>query len=380
MKNNSFFPSSSITLKRSTWSTTSCSYWSCFITASVQTSSCFFETTSPIALSSSDSTTSLPQSSLPRLAYRKGRSQDFLFLMFINDIALFVQDLECILFADDTTIYCASDTVNNVSAKMRRNFDQVANWTSFNRMTINWVKTKAMFISRQGITTPAQMKINNQQVEVVDEFKLLGVIINRNLDISSHVNAIKRGINTRLFSIKKIYFLPISVRLQFFKSFIQPFFGYCLSLSIYYSRSNLHQLEKLYNFCFLKLLNINLKYTAHQDQIAILKQFRLLPFRVRLYFKVSIFTYNISCGRFLDCIKQKLRENKITYNLRSKRQFVAPRIRTMFGGRRLLNFYCQAINNVFSSACKLDFKLFIEALRANFSIYSPKIFKLLNLA
>ena len=294
-------------------------------------------------------------------------------------IIINVSDLKCVLFADDTTVYCADSSISQVTAKMDRKFTQVTSWTQMNRMIINWTKTKAMFISRKDLPAPAAININNNQLQVVQDFKLLGININNHLDFSAHIAAIKKGINTRLFSIKKIYFLPTSVKLQFLKSFILPYFDYCLSLSIYYIRSNLLQLEKLYNFCLLKLLSVNLKNVCLQEQLKLLLKFNLQPFKARLYTRVSIFIYNVDKGRLLEGFKLKLKENKCTYNLRKKRQFVAPSSRTQFGSRRLLTFYCQAVNNIFVDALALKFNELHQSLQANISIYSPKLLKLLNL-
>ena len=157
--------------------------------------------------------------------------------MFINDISLVLQDLACILFTDDTTIFCADESVDKVTAQMNRKFNQVTHWTSHNRMTINWLKTKAMFISRAAKNNPDSITISCNQLEIVNDFKLLGIIISKNLDCSAHVSAIKKGINVRLFAIKKIYYPAASVKLQYFKSFIMPYFDYCLSMFVFRSSS-----------------------------------------------------------------------------------------------------------------------------------------------
>ena len=301
-----------------------------------------------------------------------------LFLIFINDISLVLEGLECILFADDTTIFCADESVDKVTAQMDRKFKQVTRWTSHNRMTINWLKTKAMFISRASKDNPASITIGCNQLEIVNDFKLLGIIISRNLDFSAHVSAIKKGINIRLFAIKKIYYLAASVKLQFFKSFILPYFDYCMSLSIYYSRSDLLQLEKLYNFCVFKLLKTNLKGVSIEAQQASLEPFRLQPFRTRVYIRLAIFVYNVYGGRCLESVRSKLKKNMQPYDLRSSRKFYVPMSRTVFGSKRLLNFLCRAIDNVFINACNLDFKLFRQSAFANAQIYAPKLLKLIN--
>ncbi len=38
-----------------------------------------------------------------------------LFLLFVNDCPTFLQNTSCNLFADDTAIYCSSETINEVN-------------------------------------------------------------------------------------------------------------------------------------------------------------------------------------------------------------------------------------------------------------------------
>ena len=77
---------------------------------------------------------------------------------------------------------------------------------------------------------PKTILVNSTPVNVVDSFKLLGVTIDKKLNFRQHVRNIKKDVNKRLFSIKRLFFLPFSVKLQFFKSFIIPVFDYCSTL------------------------------------------------------------------------------------------------------------------------------------------------------
>ena len=88
-------------------------------------------------------------------------------------------------------------------------------------LDINWDKTELMFFTQEReIDFPKTIMIQNKTLNVIDKFKLLDIIIDNDLTFLPQVARIK--INQRLFSIKKIFFLENSVKLQFFKTFILP--------------------------------------------------------------------------------------------------------------------------------------------------------------
>ena len=303
-----------------------------------------------------------------------------LFLFFINDLSLSASELKVVLFADDTTVYCEDTTLAGAAEKMSAKLPKILDWVKMNRMTINWSKTMAMLLSRKLDPSPASIILPpGREVVLVDNFKLLGVTINRHLDFTTHVDQVKKQVNIRLFAIKKVYYLSANVKLQFLKTFILPYFDYCLTLALYFSKANLAQLEKLYNFCIFKLLKIKLKYCSTDEQIAALRPLHVQAFKVRLYHRVGSFVHGIYHRRLLGSFYDRVSVNQSKYQLRSNRRFIRPIAKTSFGDRRLLNVFIRSIDTVWSNSINLNSKLFNESLNSNFSIYFPKFIELLNL-
>ena len=105
-------------------------------------------------------------------------------------------------------------------------------WVECNQLTINWKKTKFMFLSKSKPIDPHKfIKILNEEVEVVEVFKLLGVTIDCCLNFHDHVKHIKTVVNRKLYAMKKPSFLSTTVKVQLFKSFILPNFDYRLCTS-----------------------------------------------------------------------------------------------------------------------------------------------------
>ena len=99
-------------------------------------------------------------------------------------------------------------------------------------------------------------------------FKLLGVTIDNKLNFRLHAANIRLIVNKKMFSIKKLFYLAFSVKLQFFKSFILPYFDYCLSLLIYFPKSTIQKLKNSYDFCLFKLFNFKIsEYNLFKQKI-----------------------------------------------------------------------------------------------------------------
>ncbi len=159
------------------------------------------------------------------------------FLIFINDLA-FTLELICKMFADDTTLYESNADLNELISSFKNKLGPLIEWCKYNKLDINWSKTFFMFVTNKHIKNklPKEIKINDTSVKVVDSFKLLGVTIDNGLNFTKYTSDIRITINRKLFGIKRLFYLSTSVKIQFFKTFILPYFDYCLSLLIYFPK------------------------------------------------------------------------------------------------------------------------------------------------
>ena len=96
------------------------------------------------------------------------------------------------------------------------------------------------------------------------------------LSFNKYANDIKLTATRKMYSIKRLFFLSMSVKVQFLKSFILPYFDYCMSLLIYFPKQTIQKLNNSYNFCIKKLLKINLEDKAtnpnDDDDVSVSKQ------------------------------------------------------------------------------------------------------------
>ena len=107
-----------------------------------------------------------------------------------------------------------------------------------------------MFDTNRRISLPDFIEIYGRKVMSVKKFRLLGVY---RLNFEAHAYEQSNIINKRLYSIKRMVFLPFKLKMIFFKAFILPYFDYCISLSIYLSHNALKKLNKAYYLCLQNL-------------------------------------------------------------------------------------------------------------------------------
>jgi len=217
--------------------------------------------------------------------------------------------LHCKLFADDITLYKifnhGEKTITDTILEFKQELSLLLEWCTLNRIDINWSKTFIMFVSgNRKVMPPLNIEIDNNIVTIVKEFKLLGIIT---LNFQKHILYTIKKTNPKLYSIKNVFHLPLSVRLQNFKTFILPLFDYCLSLIIYFPKYSIQKLQHYYYTCLFKLFGLCFtNYTNEETEIS-LKKFGLISFEYRVFFKLGSYLHKILYSPFSPpCLKELL--------------------------------------------------------------------------
>ena len=113
-----------------------------------------------------------------------------------------------------------------------------------------------MFVTNKRVESPKEIIIKNVYIQVVDDFKFLGTTLDNELNFIKNSSLLKKIINRKLFSIKRLFFLATSVKIHFYKTFILPYFDYCLSLSIYFPKSTIQRINNCFNLCLYRLFKL----------------------------------------------------------------------------------------------------------------------------
>jgi hypothetical protein len=310
------------------------------------------------------------------------------FNIFINDLPYYLKQFTTRMFADDTTLSMSDSDYESLILKFNASIATLNEWCTFNRTDINWSKTEIMFIckkmaiNKEGkfrlLEFPPHINILGNDVKVVNSFKLLGIIIDNKLDFRQYASELRKNVYSKLYSIKNIFYLSFSVKLQFFKTFILPYFDYCSTLSIYFTKSVLQKISNYYYLCLSKLLNFKCSHSPidFNNVNNILEKMGLNALQHRIFIRLMNFSHKIYTGEFVPVnLRNKLtiKSTNQSYSLRSndKMELAIPIISYLnnYGERTFEFFFSNFINKFCLNDLSIPFKLFKLRTINNVNIY-----------
>ena len=68
------------------------------------------------------------------------------FLLYINDLPLYVEHGMSELYADDTTIHFSSNSIYDINIKLNEDMEKVQEWCTSNAMVIKTMKSQSMIL------------------------------------------------------------------------------------------------------------------------------------------------------------------------------------------------------------------------------------------
>ena len=158
-----------------------------------------------------------------------------LFLIYINDLSFSSKIFKPIMYADDTNLVSTVCTFNtnreSMAENINRELNYVTDWLAVNKLSLNASKTKMMlFHHHNRKLKPSEIphvEINGQKIELVNEFKFLGLKIDSHLTWTPHINFVANKlsrINGILHKLK--HFLPPDILLIIYTALFQSHLNY----------------------------------------------------------------------------------------------------------------------------------------------------------
>jgi hypothetical protein len=218
-----------------------------------------------------------------------------------------------------------------------------------------------MIVTNKRLVKPKSFVIDGIVIETVESFRLLGVTIDDKLSFNEHVSKQCSMIAKKLYMIKRLFYLPFAVKLQFFKSFILPYFDYAISLCIYFRTDIIQKLSKMYYICLFKLFSFKFLNKTHNEVNEFLKEFGLFSFQHRLTFRLVLFANKIiqlnSSPKLLKSWLEPVELCNTRYSLRSNNSigFTSDKILKKFGDITFKNFFSKFLNKIGYNNICVDF-------------------------
>ena len=203
-----------------------------------------------------------------------------LFNIYINDLFYLIKDSDICNFADDNTFHVCDISVENLMKKLEKVSYQAVEWFRYNYMKLNADKCHLLvggYKHECMIST-----VDNQHIIKTLKEKLLGVLLDKDLNFDAHVNSIYKKACQKLNALVRLCkILPFHKRRSNMKAFVESQFSYCPLVWMFNSRelntkiNNLHlrALRAVYmdeTSSFEELLKKDGSFSIHHRNIHIL--------------------------------------------------------------------------------------------------------------
>ncbi|CAL1671997.1 unnamed protein product [Lasius platythorax] len=263
-----------------------------------------------------------------------------LFLLYINDITEVIKDTcEIKLFADDAIIYTAGYSSKEISDKLNEKMKKIEKWLKINRLKLNIDKTKVMLlrgVRKKVMEENFRVIMQNKMLEVVSEIKYLGVIIDKNLNFSAHVDYISKKVGAKLGIMRRTGASMSSyMKCTVYKAVVAPILEYCASVLIGISKTNVNNLQKLQNQGMRIILKCN-KKTRIRDMLEAL---HFTSIDERIEYNVCLLVYKMINGMCPSYLynKSELVKHRSAINTRQKENVYIERCRSREEQKMLLH-------------------------------------------
>ena len=161
-----------------------------------------------------------------------------LFLIYVNDLLQCSSLFDFVLYADDDTTvfssieYAFTEQSINQNDTINDELQQVGDWLAVNDLVLNVEKTKYMVFhpyQKDISSLNTELCINSEQIERVNNFNFLGILIDEHLNWKAHKEMVANkifkycGVLNRIKSV-----LPLQILRTLYHSMIYPHINYGL--------------------------------------------------------------------------------------------------------------------------------------------------------
>lgn len=276
----------------------------------------------------------------------------FLFIVYINDIVTIADDLKFVIYADDTSIFLSSTSIDDLISRCNVVLYQLNKWAQINKLQINHKKTKAVVFRPRGkkVNITANIKLGNECIEVVSHVKSLGVYFSYDMTWNTQVDMLLVKISRLLgimFRCRSI--LPEHIKLLIYNSFFFSRLCYCHSVWGNTTRTNINKIfliQKRFLRCIADM-------PAREPTDALFRKYNVL--KAEHIFEYYILKKTRFCkdeqAAFLSSLAQ-LVEYTPTYNMRQTDPWKVPFTRTEYGKQMFSYCLPQILNKYFHQGLK----------------------------
>ena len=173
-----------------------------------------------------------------------------LFILYINDFPLSVGLFSVMLYADDTVIFSAASSIDQLQLNLSLDLNVVSNWLTANGLFLNLKKTEyIVFLTQQRLIrseSHSPLCMEGKEVNQVKSFKYLGVLLDECLSFNNHVNYVRSKVASRLGLLSQLRgCLTTEAANKIYFSLVLPILSFCDMCFCPLGSTNRKTLERL---------------------------------------------------------------------------------------------------------------------------------------
>lgn len=235
-----------------------------------------------------------------------------LFILYINDLGDCLKNCKIKMFADDTLIYIIADCLETASMLINDDLSRLFNKLCQNKLKLNVDKTKVMIISNKKIDrNNVNIFINGSRLEIENEIKYLGIIIDDKLRFDKNNDYLCKKIGKKVNVLSRLrHELSTGQITMLYKTLIQPHFTYCSSILFLSTKNDLDRLQSLQNKCMKNILRVS-KYTSTN---LLNETLQILSVRQMIIYRTMIFIFKIINGNAPIYLTNKIKYRNEIHN------------------------------------------------------------------
>ena len=200
-----------------------------------------------------------------------------LFILYVNDIfnALSTApEKDILMYADDTVLYSMDRDPRNSLAMTQGLVAELSSWCKRNKLTINTVKTKHMFIPRtkcmMDVIVNESVNVGADSLANVTTYKYLGVDITNTLSFDVMIDNSYNKANRKLYKLKYIRpYITNKVANLIYKTCVRSLMEYADFLIDSCTKSKVEKLEKIQKRAVKLIDQATHKGTTYSDLLIV---------------------------------------------------------------------------------------------------------------
>ena len=176
-----------------------------------------------------------------------------LFSVKINNIIKSVcPGVECFLYVDDFCICYRSKQMHTIERQLQQVLNNLNRWSNENGFKFSRIKTKCMhFCNSRKLHTDPELTLDGARIEVVKEFKFLGLIFDSKLSFIQHINYLsnkcKKALNLLRVVSSMDWGADRKVMLRLYRSLVRSKLDYGCVVYGPARQSYLRKLDSIHN-------------------------------------------------------------------------------------------------------------------------------------